>query len=199
MSKKSTNEKLAGDENTAVSMRNGTGPRVRYNILLAEDEPINRELIKTIIERENWKVTAVENGEEALAALKKIAFDLVLMDIRMPGMNGFDATTAIREKEKNSEKHIPVIALTAYAIGGFREECLAHGFDDYISKPFRQEELVRAIEKHLEKSRQRRRLKLIVRLTAERKRLQQLQEQITDPELTAHTAWLEERFKEIGQ
>lgn len=168
------------------------------NILLAEDDLINRELIKTIIDQEDWAVTAVENGKEALAALEKSSFDLILMDIQMPTMNGFEAADAIREKEKHTGKHIPIIALTAYAIGAFRDECVAHGFDEYISKPFRQKELIQAIKKQLEKSNQRRRLKLIIRLTAERKRLRQLQKQTSNPELTAHTAWLEGRFKEIG-
>lgn len=199
MSKKTTIEKLAGDKNTAASPLKGRGPRARYNILLAEDEPINRELMATIIEQQNWEVTAVENGRNALSAMENTDFDLVLMDIQMPVMDGREATDAIRKKEEVTGKHIPIIALTAYAIGDFREECLAHGFDDYIPKPFRLEELLHTVEKLLEKSKQRRRLKLIIRLTAERKRLQQLQELTTDPQLTAHTVWLEERFREIGQ
>jgi len=81
------------------------------------------------------------NGKEALAALEKNTFDLVLMDVQMPEMDGFEATMAIREKEKASGHHLPIIAMTAHAMAGDRERCLNAGMDDYISKPIRPQEL----------------------------------------------------------
>jgi CheY-like chemotaxis protein len=81
------------------------------------------------------------NGKEGLAALEKQSFDLVLMDVQMPEMDGFEATAAIREKEKTSGNHLPVIAMTAHAMVGDKERCLEAGMDDYITKPIRVEEL----------------------------------------------------------
>ncbi|MEA2084194.1 MAG: response regulator [Thermodesulfobacteriota bacterium] len=109
--------------------------RTPLNILLAEDDYVNRTLAILLIENLGWEVTAVENGKDALTALKTGRFDLVLMDVQMPEMNGFEATMAIREKEKETGEHIPIIALTAHAIKGDKEQCLNAGMDDYIRKP----------------------------------------------------------------
>ena len=122
------------------------------HILVAEDEPNNRAMIMFLIERQGWQVTAVENGREALSAVENYDFDLVLMNIRMPVMNGFDSLSAIRKWEITSNKHLPVIAVTADAIKGFREKCLAHGFDDYVAKPFILDEFTHTIENYLGKS-----------------------------------------------
>jgi CheY-like chemotaxis protein len=92
-------------------------------------------------------VVIAANGKEALAALEKETFDMILMDVQMPEMDGFEATAAIRRKEKSSGLHQIIVALTAHAMKGDRERCLAAGMDDYISKPFAPETLKATLEK----------------------------------------------------
>jgi two-component system, sensor histidine kinase and response regulator len=104
-------------------------------ILLAEDNRVNQKIAIRLLEKRGHHVVLAGNGEEALAALAQRTFDLVLMDGHMPGMDGFDATKAIREKEKSTGLHQPVIAMTALAMTGDRERCLAAGMDGYLSKP----------------------------------------------------------------
>jgi two-component system, sensor histidine kinase and response regulator len=115
------------------------GPHLR--ILLVEDNPVNQALAVRLLEKRGHTVAVAGNGKEALAALEKQSFDLVFMDVQMPEMDGFEATAAIREKEKASGHHLPVIAMTAHAMAGDRERCLEAGMDDYISKPIRPQEL----------------------------------------------------------
>ena len=115
--------------------------RNHLRILLAEDNAINQLLATRLLERRGHSVTVAGNGREALMALEQGSFDLVLMDVQMPEMDGFEATAAIREKEKHFGNHLPVIAMTAHAMKGDRERCLAAGMDDYITKPIRAEEL----------------------------------------------------------
>ncbi len=110
-------------------------------ILLVEDNAVNQMLAVRLLEKRGHKVIVAGNGKEALAALEKDSFDLVLMDVQMPEMDGFEATAVIREKEKTSGNHLPVIAMTAHAMAGDRERCLEAGMDDYITKPIRPEEL----------------------------------------------------------
>jgi len=110
-------------------------------ILLVEDNAVNQMLAVRLLEKRGHTVTAVGNGKEALAAFEKELFDIVLMDVQMPVMDGFEATAAIREKEKTSGNHLPIIAMTAHAMAGDRERCLEAGMDDYITKPIRPEEL----------------------------------------------------------
>ena len=110
-------------------------------ILLAEDNAINQMLAVRLLEKRGHTVTVVDNGKEALAALRNQLFDLLLMDVQMPEMDGFEATAAIRSLEKLSGNHLPVVAMTAHAMVGDRERCLAAGMDDYLSKPIRPEEL----------------------------------------------------------
>ncbi len=105
------------------------------SILIADDDYINQTLAALLIENMGWEVTAVGNGKDVLTALETGRFDLVLMDVQMPGINGFEATMAIREKEKKTGEHIPIIALTAHAMKGDREQCLNAGMDNYICKP----------------------------------------------------------------
>jgi len=124
--------------------------RHNLHILLVEDEFINRTLAVTLIEREGWRVTCAENGVEALEILEKEKFDLVLMDIQMPKMNGYAATAIIRDQEKERGEHVPIIAMTAYAVKGDREKCLAAGMDGYISKPIRPDLLRLEIESILQ-------------------------------------------------
>jgi PAS domain S-box-containing protein len=120
--------------------------RHRASILLAEDNAVNQTLAVRLLEKRGYAVSVTGDGQAALAALEKDSFDLVLMDIQMPGMDGFEATKRIREKEKLSGKHIPIVAMTAHALKGDQERCVAAGMDGYVSKPIRTSELLSAIE-----------------------------------------------------
>jgi PAS domain S-box-containing protein len=114
-------------------------------ILLAEDSPVNQRLAVRLLEREGHTVTVANNGLEAVNALDNDNFDVVLMDMQMPVMDGFEATAAIRQREKTSDKRTRIIALTAHAVKGYREQCLSAGMDGYITKPIRPEELYRSL------------------------------------------------------
>jgi two-component system, sensor histidine kinase and response regulator len=105
------------------------------HILLAEDNEVNQKLGVRTLEKIGHTVVVADNGREALSALERETFDLILMDIQMPEMDGFEATAAIREKEKSTGVRIPLIAMTAHAMKGDRERCLDAGMDEYISKP----------------------------------------------------------------
>ncbi len=115
-------------------------------ILLVEDEYINQTLAVSVLEREGWEVVVAENGLQALSFLEQDGIDLVLMDIQMPELNGYETTLAIRRKELATNQHMPIIAMTAYAVKGDREQCLAAGMDGYISKPIRPDRLRDEIE-----------------------------------------------------
>jgi two-component system, sensor histidine kinase and response regulator len=121
----------------------------RSRILLAEDNAVNQTLAVRILEKRGFEVFVAADGREAVAALEKGPFDLILMDVQMPHMDGFEATAAIRTKEKSSGGHIPIIAMTAHALKGDQERCLAAGMDAYVSKPMRVNELLAAIESML--------------------------------------------------
>ena len=110
-------------------------------VLVAEDNPVNQRLIVRLLEKRGHRVVLADNGRQALAALEKESFDLVLMDVQMPEMDGFEATSAIRMREKSIGSHQTIIALTAHAMKGDREECLARGMDGYLTKPIRPQEL----------------------------------------------------------
>ncbi len=117
------------------------------NILLVEDEFINRTLAVSILEREGWQVTEAEDASKALALLADARFDLILMDIQMPQLNGYEATAAIRRNQaERGQLRTPIIAMTAYAVKGDRETCLAAGMDGYISKPIHPQKVRREIE-----------------------------------------------------
>jgi len=111
------------------------------NILLAEDNPVNQKVAKRLLEKRNHTVVLAENGIQALEALQKQCFDLVFMDVQMPEMDGFEATARIRSQEKLTGRRQIIIALTAHAMKGDRERCLAGGMDDYLTKPIRHKEL----------------------------------------------------------
>jgi len=115
-------------------------PPGRYRILLAEDNPVNQTIAMRILTKAGFEAHAVENGRQALDALAHGRYDLVLMDVQMPEMDGFEATAQIRQLE-GALRHIPVIAMTANAMSGDREKCLAAGMDDYISKPVHGQQL----------------------------------------------------------
>jgi two-component system sensor histidine kinase/response regulator len=120
--------------------------RRRFRILLAEDNAVNQKLATRMLEKQGHAVTVAGNGREALAVVQAERFDLVLMDVQMPEMNGFEATTAIRELERETGTHLPIIAMTANAMKGDRERCLEAGMDAYLSKPFQLKELLAVIE-----------------------------------------------------
>lgn len=120
--------------------------RRAIHILLAEDDPVNSKLVVTVLERAGFSVDAVNDGQKTIQALKSKDYDLVLMDVQMPEMNGFEATKAIRQME-DKKQHIPIIAMTAHAMKEDKERCLQTGMDDYISKPIEPQNLINTIEK----------------------------------------------------
>jgi CheY-like chemotaxis protein len=120
-----------------------------FHILVAEDNPINQKLAVRLLEKKGYRATVAENGLVALAKLEKQKFDMILMDVQMPEMGGLEATRAIRERERNSGGHIPIVAMTANAMKGDRERCLESGMDDYVSKPVLPEEMFRVMEAQL--------------------------------------------------
>jgi len=116
------------------------------NVLLAEDNPVNQRLVLRILERQGHRVTLAVNGREAVEAVKRAEFDIILMDVQMPQMTGYEATEAIRSCERQSGRHIPIVAMTAHAMKGDREKCLASGMDSYISKPVSAKDLLETLE-----------------------------------------------------
>ncbi len=128
----------------AGSARRESGRRLR--ILVAEDNPVNQQLAARLLEKRGHTVVLAGNGREALAALESQAFDLALMDVQMPEMDGLEATAAVREREKATGGHLPIVAMTAHAMKGDRERCLAAGMDGYLAKPIRAADFFAAIE-----------------------------------------------------
>jgi two-component system, sensor histidine kinase and response regulator len=121
--------------------------RHRLRILLAEDNVVNQTLAVRLLEKRGHQVTVVGNGRAAIVALENDTFDVVLMDVQMPEMDGFEATAAIRAKEGASGGHIPIIAMTAHAMKGDQERCRSIGMDGYVSKPIRTSELFFEVER----------------------------------------------------
>jgi signal transduction histidine kinase/CheY-like chemotaxis protein len=115
--------------------------KLSFRILLAEDNPVNQTLAVRLLQKRGHSVTVAADGRAAVEAFEKEQFDLVLMDIQMPGMDGFEATASIREKEKVTGRRIPIVAMTAHALKGDQERCIAAGMDGYVSKPIRTTEL----------------------------------------------------------
>jgi signal transduction histidine kinase/CheY-like chemotaxis protein len=126
------------------------GPSLR--ILLAEDNPVNQRVAVKVLEKYGHTVTVAGNGREAVALALRQAFDLILMDIQMPEMDGYEATGAIREAEGASGAHTPIVALTAHANKSDQDRCLAAGMDDYISKPIHVEDLLQKVERFAPKT-----------------------------------------------
>ena len=123
------------------------GPSTHLRILLAEDNVVNQRLAAALLEKRGHVVTVVDNGRKALAARRTEHFDIILMDVQMPDMDGLQATAAIRDHERKSGGHVPIIALTARAITADRERCLTAGMDEYVTKPFRPQDLIATIER----------------------------------------------------
>lgn len=115
-------------------------------ILLAEDGLVNQKVAVSLLEQRGHRVTVANNGQEALTALDRESFDVVLMDVQMPAMDGFEATALIRQKEEEAGLRTPIIAVTAHAMKGDRERCLAAGMDGYIAKPIRAKDLYAIVE-----------------------------------------------------
>jgi CheY-like chemotaxis protein len=124
---------LAATTATPASLERTTGPALR--VLVAEDNEDNQLIIELLLVKKGFDVTIASNGREALTQLDRARFDLVLMDLEMPEMGGFEAVAAIRERELGTDRRVPVIALSAHALVGYREKCLAAGMDDYLTKP----------------------------------------------------------------
>lgn len=120
-----------------------------WNILLAEDSVVNQNLARVLLERHGHTVVVVGNGREAVAAVQSQPFDLVLMDVQMPEMDGLEATALIRAEEKQTGGHVPIVAMTAHALKGDRERCLAAGMDAYISKPIHATEVYETLDRLL--------------------------------------------------
>jgi PAS domain S-box-containing protein len=116
-------------------------PQVSLRVLLAEDNQVNQRLAMRLLEKRGHQVTVVGNGRDAVDAASKVDFDLVMMDLQMPEMDGFEAVAALREREIETGIHLTVIALTAHALKGDRERCLEAGMDGYLTKPIRGQEL----------------------------------------------------------
>ncbi len=121
-------------------------PERLLRILLAEDNPVNQRLAVTLPEQRGHTVVVANDGREALDILDRESFDLILMDVQMPRMDGSQATAAIRVKENDSGRRVPIFALTAHAMKGDRERCLASGMDGYIPKPIRPEQFLALVE-----------------------------------------------------
>jgi two-component system sensor histidine kinase/response regulator len=118
----------------------------RLDILVAEDNPTNQKLVVLLLEQDGHRVTTVATGREAVAASGQGPFDVILMDVQMPDMDGFEATAAIRRREGAVGIHTPIVAMTAHAMTGDRERCLAAGMDAYVSKPLRLDDLLSTID-----------------------------------------------------
>jgi two-component system, sensor histidine kinase and response regulator len=119
-------------------------------VLLAEDNPVNQRLIVKLLEKRGHRVTLAGNGREAVEALQRASFDVVLMDVQVPETDGLEATAAIRMKENGAGAHIAIIALTAHAMKGDREKCLGAGMDGYLTKPIQPRELDKVLEKYFQ-------------------------------------------------
>jgi signal transduction histidine kinase/ActR/RegA family two-component response regulator len=115
-------------------------------VLLAEDNIVNQRVASALLEREGYTVTIVDSGVSAVAAAVLERFDAIFMDVQMPGMSGFDATAAIRRHERATGRHTRIIAMTAHAMQGDRDRCLAAGMDDYVAKPIRVDQLRRSLD-----------------------------------------------------
>ncbi len=132
---------------THSSSPKGSAARRPLKILLAEDNVTNQKLAVAILEKQGHTIKVVDDGKQAIGAYEREPFDVVLMDMQMPEVDGLEATSAIRSFEQSAGRRTPIIALTANAMIGDRERCLNAGMDDYLSKPLRADDLFATIEK----------------------------------------------------
>jgi len=122
------------------------GPR-SLKVLLVDDDPISQQLVRIYLQERGYQITVAEDGPSGVKAILGGRFDLVLMDVRMPELSGWDATRRVRAAERESGGHIPIIALTAYAMKGDAEKCRQAGMDGYVTKPVSSQALFREIER----------------------------------------------------
>jgi CheY-like chemotaxis protein len=123
----------------------------KLKILVAEDNFVNQRLVKELLRRQGYSVDIVENGLKLFEVMEKSKYDVILMDVQMPVMDGLEATSIIREIEKETGGHIPIIGITAYSMKADRDRCLEAGMDDYLAKPFSKEEFYKKIERFANK------------------------------------------------
>jgi CheY-like chemotaxis protein len=131
---------------SSAAARTRARARQPLRVLLAEDNPVNQEVALRLLERRGHSVIVAENGRQALTAIGRHKFDLVLMDVQMPEMGGLEATQLIREKEKSTGEHLPILAMTAHAMQGDRERCIAAGMDGYLAKPIDPKSFLQTVE-----------------------------------------------------
>lgn len=136
----------AAERRVAVPAETSDENRPVLRVLVADDNAANRVLATRILQKRGHQVLAVASGQEAVAAIGREAFNVVLLDVQMPGMDGFATTAALRQREQETQTHLPIIAMTAYAMKGDRERCLAAGMDAYVAKPVRARELQTLVE-----------------------------------------------------
>jgi signal transduction histidine kinase len=136
------------DSNPWASGAGSLVERITGRVLVVEDQAVNRTLVVRLLEKLGCRIDTAENGREAVAAIAKREYDLVLMDCEMPEMDGFEATAEVRRLEP-AGRHLPIVALTAKALMGDRERCLAAGMDDYLSKPIQREQLEALVRRFL--------------------------------------------------
>jgi CheY-like chemotaxis protein len=134
---------------TQSVLENERDPQKSLHILLAEDNAVNQKLAIRLLEKRGHQVVLAVNGKQALSELEKTPFDLVLMDVQMPEMDGIEATEKLREREKSTGKHQPVVAMTALVMKGDRERCMDAGMDGYLSKPIRPQELDEVLDTYV--------------------------------------------------
>jgi two-component system sensor histidine kinase/response regulator len=134
---------------TRYSLHDSRDPMAVLRILVAEDNAVNQRLVVRLLEKRGHRVVLAVDGRQAIEALNQESFDLVLMDVQMPEMDGLEATTIIREKEKKTGQHQPIVALTAHAMTGDRDRCLTVGMDGYLTKPIRPQELDELLDSYV--------------------------------------------------
>jgi CheY-like chemotaxis protein len=135
-------------------------PGRRGRILLVDDAPVNQEVAQGLLEMQGYEVSLADNGRDALEALDREAFDVILMDLEMPEMDGMSATAEIRRRELTTSGRTPIIAMTAHGVSALRTECLKLGMDGYLTKPIQPQELFDALDRRgsVARSRQSRRV-----------------------------------------
>jgi len=136
---------------TRFSLQEARDPAGFLRVLLVEDNVVNQRLASRLLEKRGHRVIITSNGRDALVEAERARFDLVFMDLQMPEMDGFEATAAIRQREKGTEIHQEIIALTAHAMSGDRERCLAAGMDGYLTKPIRPQELDTLLQTYIDR------------------------------------------------
>lgn len=148
-----TTSSLLANGNRKPAVENEAEKTVRpLHILLADDGLVNQEVAVGLLEMQGHTVEVVNNGREAVEAMDRDKFDVVLMDLEMPEMDGMEATAEIRKREKAAGRHTPVVAMTAHAVKGYRERCIISGMDDFLTKPIKPEELYRTIRKAVDEA-----------------------------------------------